>query len=512
MLEVARVDDAALPVERSAIVGRVPSMRRPVGPLASSFETAAASRPPASTWRIRYTIAAVAIDLCAGFIAAGTAVLVRFGSDIPHGDLAAAGALPFVWLLLVTINRAYQHHFIGVGGEEFSRVLMAGLGLLAAIALGSYGAKAELSRSFVLLAVFSVVSLSLIGRVVQRILLRRFRARGRCVQRTLLIGPAGAAAESAGRLVRDPSHGIAVVAACVTDPGSEQVAALRRAGVPVLENLERIDALTRQTGADAVAVLPSALISGDDLRRLAWRLEGTGAELFVCTGLTEVAGERVAIRPAGFTALVSVAPARLSGPARVVKGAFDRCAALAGLLLIAPILLGIAAAIARADRGNPFFLQTRVGRDGREFRMVKFRTMVRDAEARKAELVELNESDGVLFKIADDPRVTSVGRWLRRYSIDELPQLINVVRGDMSLVGPRPPLPEEVARYEADMQRRLLVKPGMTGLWQVSGRSTLSWADSQMLDIRYVENWSFGRDLAILWRTARAVRSGAGAH
>jgi exopolysaccharide biosynthesis polyprenyl glycosylphosphotransferase len=498
------------------VLPRVPAMRQPAQEPAQDWvdwpDLVPPTRPRRLAWQVRYTIAAVTADLCAGAAAAASALALRFDSALPAADLGAALSLPLVWVLLVALNRGYQHHFIGVGAEEIYRVLAAGLGLLAAIALASYGTKSELSRAFVLMAVTMVVALSVLARVVQRVALHGFRARGRCVQLTLIVGPAAAAAETLDRLRRDVTHGMVGVAACITDPGSAHERSLRNQGIPVLDDLDRIDAVVRRTGADVVAVLPSAMITGDELRRLAWRLEDTGAELFVCTGLTEIAGERVSIRPAGFTPLVAVAPARLSGPARAVKGIFDRCAALLGLLLISPVLVAVATVIWCGDRGNPFFCQNRVGRDGREFRIVKFRTMVRDAEARKAELLERNESDGVLFKIVDDPRITPIGRWLRRYSIDELPQLINVVRGEMSLVGPRPPLPSEVDQYSADMRRRLLVKPGMTGLWQVSGRSSLSWAETQLLDIRYVENWSLGRDVAILWRTARAVVQGSGAH
>jgi lipopolysaccharide/colanic/teichoic acid biosynthesis glycosyltransferase len=235
-------------------------------------------------------------------------------------------------------------------------------------------------------------------------------------------------------------------------------------------------------------------------------------DLAVCAGLTEITASRLTTRSTGYLPMLAVSPARLSGPARAVKGAFDRIAAGLGLLVIWPFLAAVAVRIWVHDRHNPFFCQTRVGLNGREFRMVKFRTMVPDAEARKAALLACNESDGVLFKMADDPRVTACGGWLRRHSVDELPQLLNVLRGDMSLVGPRPPLPEEVAAYGPDMRRRLLVKPGMTGLWQISGRSALGWARSEQLDIRYVENWSLGSDLGILCRTVRAVAGGGGAY
>jgi exopolysaccharide biosynthesis polyprenyl glycosylphosphotransferase len=205
---------------------------------------------------------------------------------------------------------------------------------------------------------------------------------------------------------------------------------------------------------------------------------------------------------------------RLKGSARVVKEAFDRAAALALLILASPVLLVIAALVRLAPngRGPAIFRQERVGKNGRPFVLYKFRTMHVDAQARLAELRALNDTDGELFKMRKDPRVTAVGRWLRRFSLDEIPQLVNVLKGDMSLVGPRPPLASEVAGYPADMRRRLVVKPGLTGLWQVSGRSDLSWEESIRLDLTYVENWSLAMDLAILARTVSAVIRSSGAY
>jgi exopolysaccharide biosynthesis polyprenyl glycosylphosphotransferase len=200
----------------------------------------------------------------------------------------------------------------------------------------------------------------------------------------------------------------------------------------------------------------------------------------------------------------------LAGARQLVKNVFDRVVAGLLLVLIAPLLLGLALAVRVSSPGPALFRQTRVGRDGRVFTIVKFRTMRQDAERMKVELV--SDADGVLFKVRDDPRVTALGALMRRHSLDELPQLINVLFGHMSLVGPRPPLPEEVAQYGDDVRRRLLVRPGLTGLWQVSGRSDLSWEESVRLDLRYVENWSLMLDLQILWKTWSAVARGQGAY
>jgi exopolysaccharide biosynthesis polyprenyl glycosylphosphotransferase len=210
--------------------------------------------------------------------------------------------------------------------------------------------------------------------------------------------------------------------------------------------------------------------------------------------------------------LLHVDHPEFTGTKQVIKDAFDKMLGLSALALLLPVFITVALAIRFSDSGPAFFRQTRVGKDGRGFTVYKFRTMVMDAEDRKAQLTVSNESDGVLFKMRKDPRITAVGGWLRRWSLDELPQLINVVRGDMSLVGPRPALPDEAARYGDYVRRRLVVKPGLTGLWQVNGRSDLSWEESVRLDLRYVENWSLVLDLQILWKTASAVITGSGAY
>jgi exopolysaccharide biosynthesis polyprenyl glycosylphosphotransferase len=253
-------------------------------------------------------------------------------------------------------------------------------------------------------------------------------------------------------------------------------------------------------------------MSGATLRDLAWELEKTGTDLCVAPALLDVAGPRTTIRPVAGLPLLHMDHPEFTGIRRVVKAAFDRATAGAALLFLSPLFLLIIAVIRLSDRGPGLFRQTRVGRNGRAFTVYKFRTMVVDAEERKTHLAGLNESDGVLFKMRRDPRVTMVGGWLRRWSLDELPQLINVLIGDMSMVGPRPALPQEAALYGDHVRRRLAVKPGMTGLWQVNGRSDLSWDESVRLDLRYVENWSFMLDLQILWKTTAAVLHGSGAY
>jgi exopolysaccharide biosynthesis polyprenyl glycosylphosphotransferase len=281
-------------------------------------------------------------------------------------------------------------------------------------------------------------------------------------------------------------------------------------GVPVLGAVADVVQIVADRQLDVVVVTGSYL-SGAALRRLSWALERAGAHLVVAPDLIEVASPRLTVHP---TAGLSLLEVEVGSPRRrlVAKMFIDTTLAALALVVFAPVIFLAAAAVRTTSPGPAFYRQTRIGIDGRPFTMLKLRTMYQDADARRAALLESSIGDGVLFKMAQDPRVTRVGRVLRRYSLDELPQLLNILRGDMALVGPRPPLLEEVEAYEDQVQRRLHVRPGLTGLWQVSGRSNLGWTESVQLDLRYVDNWSVTMDMLILWKTARAVITGNGAY
>ena len=256
-----------------------------------------------------------------------------------------------------------------------------------------------------------------------------------------------------------------------------------------------------------MAVTASDTISPARLRRVAWSLEGSDVDLVVAPAVTDVAGPRVTVRQVAGLPLLYVDEPRFTGIPRLVKGTIDRVGAAAGLLVLGLPLLAISGLVRLTSPGPAFFRQLRVGRGGKEFRVIKLRTMYADAEEARAGLNTLNEGDGLLFKIKDDPRVTGLGRVLRRLSIDELPQLVNVLKGDMSLVGPRP-LAVDGEAFVDHEHRRHLVKPGMTGLWQVSGREQQNWEDAVRLDLYYVENWSLAMDLVILVRTGLAAFRG----
>jgi exopolysaccharide biosynthesis polyprenyl glycosylphosphotransferase len=418
-------------------------------------------------------------------------------------------SLVVLWPAVLATVGAYSRRVFGTGSEEFRRVCQAGLVLLAVAAMASYGAALDLPRTLVVVVVPGLMALSLLIRLAARRGLRRLWSLGRCTKRVVLVGRGGAVLDLATQLQRERFAGLEPVAACVTPADRERVG--RAVALPV-GGLEDVLRLADATGADAVAVTSASETAAQYLRTLSWQLEGTGLELLVAPGLVEVAGPRLHLRPFEGLPLLAVEQPQFEGWRRLVKGLLDRVVAAVALLALAPVLMGLALAVRLDSPGPVLFRQERVGINGASFTMLKFRSMVVDADRHVAALRAENISDGLLFKLREDPRVTRVGRWLRRLSLDELPQLVNVVTGSMSLVGPRPPLPSEVAAYDSSVRRRLLVKPGLTGLWQVSGRSDLPWDEAVRLDLRYVENWSLMLDLLIIWRTGRAVLGRSGAY
>jgi exopolysaccharide biosynthesis polyprenyl glycosylphosphotransferase len=460
-------------------------------------------------WMHRYLSALVMLDAAAATVAAVTAYHVRF-ADGPVGYLAFSVLLPFAWVAAAALSGAYDDRVIGLGPEEFQRIGHAFLALTSTIGFASYATKAEVARGYVVFALPMALGLSLLMRGVARRRLHALRKVDRCVHGVLAVGGEHSVIDLLARLRQEPYGGMRVIGACLASGDGSRLVGL---GVPLLGGLDDVAASVRDSGADTVAVTSSAELDPNRLRRLAWELEGTSTDLVVAPGLMEVAGPRLHIRPVTGLPLLHVEEPEFAGIRRLIKGVADRTVAALALLLTAPVFLVIAAGVRLTSPGPAIFRQTRIGKDGREFTMLKFRSMYVDAEARRAELDSLNErAEGLLFKIKDDPRITRFGKVLRGLSLDELPQLVNVLCGHMSLVGPRPPLPAEVALYDDDVRRRLLVKPGLTGLWQISGRSDLTWEESVRLDLRYVENWSLSLDLLILWKTAFVVARSSGAY
>jgi exopolysaccharide biosynthesis polyprenyl glycosylphosphotransferase len=465
---------------------------------------------PEPRWQRRYVVLCVAVDALAALVAGGVAYATapeKF-SVLLYNILTVL--IPFVWVLAVALNRAYEPRFLGVGSEEFRRVARAGVALTALVAFSAYVLDWSHARHYVLISLPVVTVLTVGARYALRQWLHRRRAKGEFLHRVVVVGHEVPVLEMLRRLGDESFHGLQVVAACLPLPG--QRPALMERGVPVVGGFGSVEQAVRLTDADTVAVLASPDLGPEQLRRLAWDLEPTGADLLVAPSLVEVAGPRLSIRPVTGLPLLQVEQPQFTGGRRIVKSTFDRMMSLAALLVLFPVLLAVSLAIRLTSRGPAFFRQQRIGKDGKPFTMWKFRSMVVDAESLRDQLLEQTDRDGLMFKMRADPRVTPIGAWMRRHSVDELPQLFNVLTGSMSLVGPRPPLPEEVAEYGDDVRRRLLVRPGLTGLWQVSGRADLSWEESVRLDLRYVDNWTLATDLLILWKTVRAVIRGGGAY
>lgn len=502
----ARMTPAAAFAEPAAIASEQ-LLRRHVG--------AATGR--ASSWvrQMRWRLAATDAAVVVGSIATATAV--GFAIEPPAMGapktqvFAIAGLTVVTWLAFIAAAHTRDDHVLGMGPREYRRVanstvLEFGILALVVLLVGVQGA-----RTFVVIA----LPLGLAGLLLERWLWRKWLLRqrrvGRYVARAIVAGDAADAEYVVRRIAEQSCVGYRVIGVA-TDSPEHRFLDDNGDVVPVVSSISDVAGRARELGAEAVIIAGRTPGDGELIRELSWQLEGSGAELVLSSRLTDVAGPRIHFRPVEGLPLIQVEIPQFDGGKHALKRGFDVVAAGLGLLAIAPILIAAAIAIKLDGPGPVLYVQDRVGRDGLTFRMLKFRSMVPDADRRLPALAASNDGAGPLFKLRDDPRVTTVGRFLRRHSVDELPQLWNVLRGDMSMVGPRPPLPCEVEEYEGHVHRRLLIKPGLTGLWQVSGRSDLDWDEGVRLDLYYVENWSLTGDLMLIWRTLRVVLHSEGAY
>lgn len=434
------------------------------------------------------------------------------GVESEKGGALIAALVTLLWAMALEIYRTRDSKVLGVGADEYKRVASAtlrvfGLMAISAVVLSVHGGTAFVTVSLPL----GLVALTG-NRWMFRRRLTREKAFGRHLSRAIVVGEAEDVRYVVQQVARKSGPVYKILGVCL--PGARRGASLRVDGLqfPVLSSTDDIARTARLSDADAVIVAGPLPGGNKFIRELGWKLEECAAEMVLAATLTNVAGPRIHWRPVEGLPLMHVDIPQYSGAKHVLKRVMDVAMALGALLALSPLLL-VLAVIVRLDSPGPvFFRQDRVGKDGHAFAMFKFRSMVVDAEARLAALNDDNEGAGVLFKLRDDPRVTRCGRWMRKYSLDELPQLWNVVLADMSMVGPRPPLAREVTGYEHHTHRRLLIKPGITGLWQINGRSDLSWDEAVRLDLYYVENWSIAGDLLILWRTFRAVIKPSGAY
>jgi exopolysaccharide biosynthesis polyprenyl glycosylphosphotransferase len=479
-------------------------------------------RPKHRSWGRRYSARLMVTDFLALLLASAVVQFIRVPATNAETLLdnhllyaAVTMALLVIWLLALTWYGTRDWRTVGFGPAEYRRIIQATFTVFGVVAIASYLYKLELPRSYLLVMMPLGLGALLGARYVWRRWLHRQRDTGEYLSLVLAVGDVVTVTELLNDLRRAPRAGYRVIGVCVSGGmGSAEDPLLKIAEVPVLGGLDKVAEIVRTSGADTVAVTATAAFGPSAVRRLSWELENTDAELILAPALTNIAGPRIHTQPVAGLPLIHVARPTYRGANRILKKSFDIVGGLSLLVIFSPVLVGVAVAIKLTSAGPVLFLQDRVGINGRVFRMIKFRSMEVDAEERLAMLREEGRDAGndVLFKMRNDPRVTRIGRLIRRYSIDELPQLFNVISGDMSLVGPRPPLKAEVDLYGDEVRRRLLVKPGMTGLWQVSGRSDLSWDDAARLDVYYVENWSITGDVVIMWKTARVVVSCAGAY
>ncbi|MGW6013657.1 sugar transferase [Streptomyces sp. NPDC055210] len=468
---------------------------------------------PASDWEQRYRRTVIITDTVA------TAVVVAgIGNFFGARDAAnwhekwviLAFGTELLVLGALAVSRSWAPAVLGQGAEEFRRLGRSLFTAAVVLALGGIALTSRNIKLWIFVAIPAIAIVTMIARYLLRLRLHKQRKEGRCLRPVLAAGSPETVRDLISRARKFPHLGWRVDGVCTTDglgPDGDEVD-----GVPVVGRLADVANHVRRDGYRVVAVTPDPHWSPDRLQRLAWNLEGSDAEMVVAPVLMEVAGPRLHVDAVLGIPLLRVSMPAFTGGRRAVKGIVDRLGAAILLLLFAPLMVLVGLLVMTNSRGGAFYRQRRVGKDGHEFTIYKFRTMVAGADRARTALADRNEGAGLLFKLRRDPRVTRLGAVLRRYSIDELPQLFNVLTGSMSLVGPRPPLPEESAAYGPDIRRRLLVKPGLTGLWQISGRSDLPWEEAVRLDLRYVEDWSLALDTVILWKTLRAVLYGHGAY
>jgi len=416
-------------------------------------------------------------------------------------------ALVVLWMLALAVAGSRDSRILGTDSTEYRRIINATLGLFGTIAVVAAMTQTDVARGYLITAFPLGTVMLLLSRWLWRQWLHARRRRGEFAFRVLLVGNAQAVRELIDSLAIRTDAGYRVVAAVITDDVSRAVID----DIPVYAAADDFSNTLTAANPDTVIVVGSDA-SASRINELSWRLD-PGQQLVVAPQLVGVAGSRIHTRPVSGLPLIHVETPSYDGPKRFAKRAFDLVFATGLVLVLSPLFVITAVLIKATSRGPVFYGQERIGLSGEPFTMLKFRSMVTDADAHLARLLAAQGTgDRPLFKVKDDPRVTRVGKVLRRYSIDELPQLLNVIKGDMSLVGPRPQRDGEVRLYDSKAGRRLVVKPGMSGLWQVSGRSNLSWEDSIRLDLYYVENWSITNDLIILLRTARAVVGADGAY
>ena len=425
-------------------------------------------------------------------------------ADLALGYTTVSVVLIVAWLIVLSLYDTRDPRYIGTGAGEYRRIVDSAIRLFALVAIIAYVFKLDIARGYVFIAFPLGVLVLLLTRWMWRQWLNAQRRNGRFSALVLLVGSDESVEYISRELGKHPEEGYLVVGACV--PHAPIGSTLRGGDIPVVGRIPDALSALATTGADTVAVTSSDELGARAVRELSWGLESGRQHLVVAPSLTDINGPRIHMRPVAGLPLMHVEMPRYEGATHFAKRAFDIVGSSLMILVLSPLLVAIAVAVRLSSAGPVLYRQQRIGLNGKPFHMLKFRSMRVGADAELAALLsEQGRGSEPLFKVENDPRVTPAGRFLRKHSLDEFPQLLNVLMGSMSLVGPRPQREGEVALYDSAARRRLLLKPGMSGLWQVSGRSSLSWEDAIRLDLFYVENWSVTGDVVILWKTVRAV-------
>jgi len=499
------------PTVSSAAPGTLTSARRLLAAAAASLPRFPRVRLDwAHVYALRLLLADTLITVSAVFVAHSAQFIWEPPGPLVGMTLEEALVI-LVWGAMLATFRTRGRDVLGIGTAEYKSVIHSTLTAFGILAIVFLVAQSETSRWLFLVALpVGTVGL-LANRWNWRHWLNGERASGRFLSSVVVAGNARDVAKVVRQVGGSVRAGYRVIGV-VVDEEVEGRAALDYPELAVSTYLDGTAEFVRGIGCDAVIVAGQPSSDSEFIHDLAWRLEGSAIELIIATSLANVAGPRIHFRPVDGLPLLHVEIPQFTGGKHLLKRAMDIVLSGAALIALAPLFALIAVLIRLDSPGSAVFSQERVGLNGSTFRIFKFRSMVQDAPLLLAQLAAANEGAGVLFKLREDPRVTRIGRVLRKYSLDELPQLWNIFIGDMSIVGPRPPLPSEVEGYETHVHRRLYIKPGLTGMWQVNGRSNLSWEESVRLDLYYVENWSVVGDLAIMWRTVKVVLDPVGAY
>ncbi|MDQ1589026.1 MAG: hypothetical protein QOJ77_2191 [Microbacteriaceae bacterium] len=507
---------------RIPITGHVPALRRlrPFWSGPSGTPRTAAAVSSERTWARHYRARLRLTDATVIVVSISGAFFARFGFDDPNaridgqntGYWSVSIVIAVAWLSALGVAHTRDSRVVGMGVTEYKRVVNSSALAFGLLAIAFVVGKVDIARGYFVLA----LPIGVVGLLTSRWLWRKWLIKQRMfdhyLSRALVVGGLDDVQYVVSQIRQKSGAAYNVVGAAVEEIEARQVSVGSTGEVPIVADLVGVAAAASRLGVDTVIVAGQPHGGSQFIRNLGWELEGTATELVLASRLTDVAGPRIHFRPVEGLPLIHVEIPQFEGGKHMLKRALDAAASGIALVILLPLFIVIGILIKLDSPGAFLFSQERVGRNGATFRMFKFRSMVQTAERDLATLQAQNEASGLLFKIKNDPRVTRVGRVLRKYSLDELPQLWNVFIGNMSLVGPRPPLQREVQGYEIHVHRRLYIKPGLTGMWQVNGRSDLSWDESVRLDLYYVENWSLTGDLVILWRTLKVLTHPVGAY